>query len=147
MTFDPIMLQSNRGGPRNSNAAEEMKGATAAPRRLSREGFMVTTTIIADPMRVRLRAALHEIYGDRLERAILYGSRARGDAHPGSDYDVAVFLHGMTDLGVELHRLAYLESAIIDATGEIMHAMPHRAGSYNERTPLMREIRQEGVEL
>ncbi|MBI4865225.1 MAG: nucleotidyltransferase domain-containing protein [Candidatus Riflebacteria bacterium] len=28
--------------------------------------------------------------GDRLRRVILYGSRARGEARPGSDYDVLV---------------------------------------------------------
>ena len=31
-------------------------------------------------------------YGSRLDRVVLFGSRARGDAHADSDYDVAVFL-------------------------------------------------------
>jgi predicted nucleotidyltransferase len=35
---------------------------------------------------------IETIYGDRLARVVLYGSRARGDAHPDSDYDVAVFI-------------------------------------------------------
>jgi predicted nucleotidyltransferase len=95
----------------------------------------------------RFRKALNEMYGNRLERVVLFGSRARGDARPDSDYDVAVFLHDMNDLGPELHRLANLETTIIDETGEVVHAMPYRAGSYNERTPLMREIRREGIEL
>jgi len=95
----------------------------------------------------RFRKALGEMYGSRLERAVLFGSRARGDARPDSDYDVAVFLHDMNDLSPELHRLANLETAIIDETGEVVHAMPYRAGSYNERTPLMREIRREGIEF
>src|SRR5205807_10666190 len=49
--------------------------------------------------------------GDRIERVVLYGSRARGDALPDSDYDVAVFLNGMTgvsDRWAELDRLAGL---------------------------------------
>ena len=37
-------------------------------------------TIAADPILKRFRAALGEIYGDRLERVVLFGSRARGDA-------------------------------------------------------------------
>ena len=53
----------------------------------------------------------------------------------------------MNDIGPELHRLARLGTAIVDETGEVVHAMPYRAGSYNERTPLMREIRREGIEL
>jgi hypothetical protein len=36
---------------------------------------------------------------------------------------------------------------IIDDTGVVIHAMPYRAGSYNDRTSLMRELRIEGVDL
>lgn len=78
---------------------------------------------------------------------MLYGSRARGDARPDSDYDVAVFLHDMDNRDPELYRLADLSTKVIDETGEFVHAMPHRAGAYNEGTPLMREIRLEGVDL
>jgi uncharacterized protein len=100
-----------------------------------------------DPVLTHFRTALGEIYGNRLERVVLFGSRARGEARPDSDYDVAVFLHNTKDLGPELHRLADLSTSIIEETGEFVHAMPYAAGSYNERTPLMREIRREGVEL
>jgi hypothetical protein len=44
----------------------------------------------ADPVLKRFRAALDTLYGDRIERVVLFGSRARGDAR--EDYDVAVFL-------------------------------------------------------
>jgi len=86
-------------------------------------------------------------YGNRLERVVLFGSRARGDAHPESDHDVAVFLRNMDDRGSELRRLADLSTAIIDATDEFVHAMPYPADAYNERTSLMREIRLEGIDL
>jgi predicted nucleotidyltransferase len=108
---------------------------------------MAASAVITDPVLIRFRKALDETYGARLERVVLYGSRARGDARPDSDYDVAVFLYNMNDLGPDLHRLADLSTNIIDETGEVVHAMPYRAGSYDERTPLMREIRHEGIEL
>lgn len=38
--------------------------------------------------------SLREIYGDRLQRLILFGSQARGDATPESDVDVLVVLKG-----------------------------------------------------
>jgi predicted nucleotidyltransferase len=91
-----------------------------------------------DPVLKHLRAALDEMYGERIERVVLFGSRARGDAHEDSDYDVAVFLRDMTDRFAEMDRLADLGTDILNETGEFVHAMPYRAGSYDERTPLMR---------
>jgi predicted nucleotidyltransferase len=95
----------------------------------------------------RFRAALDEIYGERLERVVLFGSRARGDARADSDYDLAVFLRDLTDRPAELNRLADLGTDILNETGEFIHAMPYRAGSYEERTPLMLALRSEGVNL
>jgi predicted nucleotidyltransferase len=99
-----------------------------------------------DPILKRFRAALDEIYGERLERVVLFGSRAR-DAREDSDYDVAVFLEDLTDRWSELNRLADLSTDILYETGEFIHAMPYRAGSYQERTPLMHEIRTDGIDL
>ena len=108
---------------------------------------MTTQAIAADPILKRFRAALDAIYGDRIERVVLFGSRARGDARPDSDYDVAVFLKDLTDRWHEMNCLADLGADLLDETGEFIHAMAYRAGSYAERTPLMHEIRREGVEL
>jgi predicted nucleotidyltransferase len=104
-------------------------------------------TLTDDPVLVRFRKALGAMYGDRLERVVLYGSRARGDARRESDYDVAVFLRDMDDRFAELYRLADLSTEILDETGEFVHAMAYRAGSYEERTPLMLGIRTDGVDL
>ena len=80
---------------------------------------------------------------------VLFGSRARGDAGPESDYDLAVFLHGMDRAGrfAEMNRLADLSTDILDEMGEFIHVMPYRAGSYEERTPLMHEVRAQGIDL
>lgn len=107
----------------------------------------MATTQASDPVLMRFRQALDAMYGNRLDRVVLFGSRARGDARPDSDYDVAVFLRDMPDRFKELYRLADLSTDIIHATGEFVHAMAYRAGAYDERTPLMREIRREGIAL
>jgi predicted nucleotidyltransferase len=108
----------------------------------------MATTAPNDPILKRFRAAVAEIYGDRLERVVLFGSRARGDAQPDSDYDVAVFLRDMPDRFVEMDRLADLSTAILDETGGFIHAMPYQAGFYNDaRMPLMHEIRADGIDL
>ena len=103
-----------------------------------------------DPALKRFRAAISEIYGDRVERVVLFGSRARGDAQPECAYDIAVFLRDMTDTdrAAEMNRLADLSTAILYDGGPFIHAMPYRAGSYNdERMPLMHEIRADGIDL
>jgi uncharacterized protein len=107
----------------------------------------MTATLTHDPVLTRFREALDELYGDRLERVVLFGSRARGDARPDSDYDVAVFLRDMIDRGPELRRLADLSTGLLDETDKFVHAMPYPAGSYAERTPLMLGIRTDGVDL
>ena len=107
----------------------------------------LSETLLSDPILARFRAALDELYGESLERAVLFGSRARGDANRDSDYDVAVFLRGLSDRWREISHLAAIETDILAETGALIHAMPYRAGSYRERSPLMHEIRCEGIDL
>jgi predicted nucleotidyltransferase len=100
-----------------------------------------------DPILSRFRAALDEMYGDQIERVVLFGSRARGEAHAESDYDVAVFLKELPDRWSELDRLADLRVKLIDDTGAFFDILPYPAAAYAERSPLMREIRLEGLDL
>ncbi len=104
-------------------------------------------TAFADPVLPRLAAGLRAYYGPRLERAVLFGSRARGDFQPDSDYDVAVFLHDYRDLWTELHPLAEITTDILEDSGEVISAKPFPAGSYRERTAFMREVRRDGIDL
>jgi predicted nucleotidyltransferase len=71
-------------------------------------------------IRVKFRAALNEMYGERLECAVLFGSQAGGDARPDSDYDVAVFLKdldGSSDRWAELERLAVFARQVFRRDG------------------------------
>jgi predicted nucleotidyltransferase len=104
-------------------------------------------TAVDGPILKRFRGALDTLHGDRIERVVLFGSRARGDAHADSDYDVAVFLKELSDRWPELNRLADLSTEILYETGEFIHAMAYRAGAYAERTPVMHEIRSNGIDL
>ena len=101
----------------------------------------------ADPILKRLRAALDDLYGARIERVVLLGSRARGDAREDSDYDVAVFLRDLTDRWHELDRLADLRTEFLEDADIFIDAKPYPAGAYRDRTTLMQEIRREGVDL
>jgi uncharacterized protein len=107
----------------------------------------MSDTVTDDPILKRFKAALEKAYGPRLERAVLYGSRARGDAHEDSDYDIAVFIRDLGDRWAEMDRLADMETELLSETGAFVHAMPYAAGSYKERTPLMHEVRKDGRDL
>ena len=78
---------------------------------------------------------------------MLFGSRARGDACPDSDYDVAVFLKEPGELWDELGILAHITTNILNDTGAVISAKPFPAGAYRERSPLMHEVRTEGRDL
>src|SRR5579864_1452429 len=100
-----------------------------------------------DPILQRFRTTIDRSYGDRIERVVLFGSRARGDARPDSDYDVAVFLRDFDNFGQEARRIAELETDVLYDTGAVINAIPFKAGAYQERTGLMAELRREGLDL
>src|SRR3954451_13474176 len=56
----------------------------------------------------------------------LFGSGARGDAHEGSDYDIAGFWKGLTDRWREFHRLPDLRTEILADSGISIEARPFR---------------------
>ena len=103
-----------------------------------------------NPILAKFRAALQEMYGARLENIVLFGSQARGNAGADSDYDVAVFLNDSEqtfDRWAELDKLAALRVKFLDETGAFFDAMPYPATKYWEQSPLMHEIRSDGINL
>lgn len=100
-----------------------------------------------DPVLNRFRAAVTETYGSRLQRVVLFGSRARGDARPDSDYDIAVFLRDLPDRARELARITEIETDILYDTGAVINALPFPAEAYRERTGFMSELRRDGLDL
>ena len=120
----------------------------AAVTYLSPMETVVHRKLPSDPVLTRLRAALDELYGARIERVVLFGSRARGDARADSDYDVALFLHDLgADRWQDLTALAAITEPILEATGSVLNILPLAAGLHLERTPLMHEIRRDGLEI
>ncbi len=100
-----------------------------------------------NPVLRRFRDAVRALYGDRLERMALFGSRARGDARQDSDYDVAVFLREPFDWWAEVQRLNRLGDDVLWDTGAVISPKPFVSDEITIRTPLMGEIRREGLAL
>jgi predicted nucleotidyltransferase len=107
----------------------------------------MSATLVRDPVLVHLRRRLQETYGDRLVRAVLFGSRARADWNEDSDYDVAVFLADISDWWLEMDRLASLRVEFVERTGEFLDAKPFHISEWSKRSALLGEIRRDGVDF
>ena len=103
--------------------------------------------VAVDPILREIRSRLEHLYGDRLTRVVLYGSRARGDAQSDSDYDAAVFLRDLRDRWTEFGRLNPEWTSMLYERGAFIQAIPFPEFRYEECSPLMIEIRRDGVEL
>ncbi len=93
-----------------------------------------------------LKRGLIRIYGENLDRIILYGSQARGDAAPDSDIDILVVLkydfdYGeMLDLSSELVASLSLEKDLV-----ISRAFVSRAEYEQKQSPFLMNVRREGI--
>jgi predicted nucleotidyltransferase len=95
-----------------------------------------------------LKAALVELYGERLEGVYLYGSYARGDFTEDSDIDVLVVLHGDVKPGAEITRLSPLLSEICLRHGLLLSVFPVSAEDHKTRqSPFMVTVRREEVRI
>jgi predicted nucleotidyltransferase len=92
------------------------------------------------------RVRLHEILGDALDSVVLYGSRARGEAMPGSDIDVLCIMSQPFDYGEMVLRTAKdaadlsLEHDVVIST-----AFVTRADYETRNTPFLMNVRQEAL--
>jgi predicted nucleotidyltransferase len=93
-----------------------------------------------------LRRALEALYCDRLVHLVLYGSQARGDAEEGSDIDVLVVLTGEVSSEVEIERT--LDDVVLISLkhDEVITCVFISEEQFlNERSPLLLNVRREGV--
>jgi antitoxin ChpS len=99
-----------------------------------------------------LKRRLRRRFGDRLDGLYLFGSRARGDAEPDSDIDVAVILKGRlpeSPFGVTREILEDTYDLLLE-TGLDIQPWPLEEGSLDEPeahpyATVSRAVRREGV--
>ncbi|MGD9495779.1 MAG: nucleotidyltransferase family protein [Armatimonadota bacterium] len=71
-----------------------------------------------EPLR-QLKRELQALYGDRLRGLCLFGSRARGDAAPDSDVDVAVVPYRVDSVFEQIHHMGGIGSRISVRSGSL----------------------------
>jgi hypothetical protein len=89
---------------------------------------------------------LRGLYGDRLTSVLLYGSWARGDAHPESDIDLLVVLDRVDSVWDELRRMEPVLWRHSFDNNTVVTAVPVAKRDVEERkSPLLRRATAEGL--
>jgi len=96
----------------------------------------------------QLRAGLEAQYGDRLDRVLLYGSRARGDAGPESDVDVLVVLKGAVNPLAEIHVNEFLVADLSLENDLVILCLYMSADEFaHGDDPFLRNVRRDALTI
>ena len=98
------------------------------------------------PVLKKLKKGLLQIYGEQVDRILLYGSRARGDAREDSDIDILVVLKDDFNYS-EMLRLSsdFAASLSLENDVVISRAFVSKEQFEHRQTPFLMNIRREGV--
>ena len=96
-----------------------------------------------------LKNGLAAIYGDQLKTVILFGSYARGDAHPpDSDIDVMIVLKGEFNYReVQKRSIEFVASLCLENDVLITRKFASDKEYTESRMPLFQNIRGEGIAI
>lgn len=100
-----------------------------------------------DPQAIARAVAddLKALYGRRLQRVILYGSWARGDARPDSDIDLLIVLDRVDDRFEERHVMSEILYRHSLANDTVVSALPVAESDFTDsRRPVIVNARREG---
>mgnify|MGYP002152671961 CR=1 FL=1 len=107
----------------------------------------MTMTAIT-PALTALKAYLSKEYQDRLDQVILFGSQARQQATSDSDIDVLIVLKDPVNPSEELRRTSqFIAELCLEHNLLISRLFLPRSRFETENSPLLRNIRQEGIAL
>jgi predicted nucleotidyltransferase len=92
------------------------------------------------------RLGLEKIYGEELERVILFGSQARGDARADSDIDLLIVLKNPFDYSTESDRISFLIADLcLEYNVLISCAFATNEQFQHHNSGFFRNVRAEGI--
>jgi predicted nucleotidyltransferase len=95
-----------------------------------------------------LQSELNKVLGERVEKVILYGSQARGDARNDSDIDVLVVLKDEFQYGEMLRCTSHLVAALsLENDVVISRAFVSKTKYEQSQMPFLMNVRREGIAI
>ena len=104
-------------------------------------------TTLPDGFLPALRRRLDALYGDRLVRAVLFGSYARGEATEESDVDVLVVLRGEVDSWEEGKPLSEIEVDLMFEYGRVLSVVVVDEFIWDRQWAFIQNVQEDGVPL
>jgi predicted nucleotidyltransferase len=103
--------------------------------------------VLIDPVIVDCATQLKQALGERLRELWLYGSRARGEARPDSDYDLLVLLD--RDAAELRERILDVQVEMLDRHDALVTILLHTQDDWRQQQgyPLAINIAREAVRL
>ena len=95
----------------------------------------------------KFKQKIADLYGQRLEKVVLYGSYARGRANDEhSDIDLAVVLAGAVDPCEEIERMADIFTDLNLEHDVLIAVYPVSESNFDKiESPLLINVRKEGI--
>lgn len=137
-------LQKNLPVNPPSGGRQELDKDPASRSRRPPEASRATVAAI----RGRIKKVVHVV--EPSAQIILYGSRARGDAQPDSDWDLLILLDGVVDLARERsvwHRLYPLELDLEEVLCPVVLSRQDWSSELYRAMPFHRNVDRDGIVL
>jgi len=91
--------------------------------------------------------SVEKLYGGDLDKIILFGSQARGDAGPDSDVDILIVAHNKLSLGNRDKLITVISDLAIEDNLLFNFIEISTVRFESEKSPLLLNVQKEGITL